>query len=234
VGEAYLPPAAVAALAVIHFKEEPMPYCANCGKLESDTASYCSACGKRLNQPEGLGDAQAERTMPSKAEPITVAQRSSVAPRRPAGVTVLSILAAIGFVSSGVSALLLLVLILYVGVFGVMLRDVPYVSAAFFFFPRLEAVERSAQNYVTADIWGFEREMLFFTAAYGLVGYGLWKQRRWGRWLAVALVAFLMLWALRAFVSDNSGIGSMIGSIVILPFELWILVYLLRVKHVAA
>lgn len=150
---------------------------------------------------------------------------------RPAGVAILSVLAFLGSAAFTVVSVLLLMVCFYVGVFGAMIRDIPWVFWLFHFVPSLDEKMKGAQHVMIGDVSFGALKMIALAAVCAVVTYGLWRLRKWGHVLATGLCVVGLLYALASiFFLQTDTLDTIALVVIVIPIGVWSLAYLLRAR----
>jgi uncharacterized membrane protein (DUF2068 family) len=195
-------------------------FCTQCGASNPDNASFCSACGKSIAASLMQSPAVAVPIEAYAAAPNIELPRTPAAPvasatqtpertlhaHRPFGVTVLAVLAFLGFIATVSLAMAVLSVAASASAVSDALGQQDMVS---------QASEVATSMFVIAAICAVQ-------------SYGLWKRRKWGRILAIVSSALLSLHA-AAMIFAASGI--FLWHVFALGINIWIIAYLLK-SHV--
>lgn len=205
-------------------------FCHQCGASIPADASFCGGCGTRVAMPLAQTSAAASPIKGYSAAPNIEVSRTparvtygtqtgeaaSRAPR-PRGVTVLAVLAFATIIPT--VAIGMAVLSIAAGASAE--SAIPQMRLLMHFFPVLALGEQEMVSQASAVATA-----MFLIAAIGAVlGYGLWKLRKWGRILAIVSSA---LWSLHAVAMILTSSGILLWQLFALGINIWIITYLLK------
>jgi len=214
-----------------------MPFCSNCGKSVGPEARFCSACGNPANVSVTLS-ATVAPTSAAVALPVETYSppphvelprppapavsgghdgEKAIRPHRPRGVTLLAVLAFIG-----VAITVSLGLVAYS--YGASTRietDMPLMRLAMAIFPVLA----TGRKEIIRDTSAAAFTMSVAAVIYGVLGYGLWTLRKWGR---IAAIVFFSLAVVKSIATIVTGSGTLIWEIMLVGINVWIITYMLK------
>lgn len=219
-----------------------MPYCRFCGSSVKLDARFCAACGKPANtsvssnpshpiasanigaslskdNPPALSNAGASQP-PAGVAYGTQIREGAIVRRRPAGVTVIAILAFTMTLAAGFTGLLFLGLRSEVSTAG----SLPLAQLLFHLVPVIGEGQREIlQNLGLAIL-----EVLAISAIYATVSYGLWRTYSWGRIVTIVVSVFVVI---HAAVMVLASVGTLMWHLFAIALNIWMIVYLLK-SHV--
>ena len=216
-----------------------MPFCQTCGSPVQSEARFCAACGNPANisgssnLPNLVATASAAVALPtetysappyvgSSRTPVRVApgaqiREEAIRAHRPTGVTilaVLSFLAIVPTVSLGVVALGYAASARAEGA-------IPLMQLLMQLFPVLA----KGQQEMVSDASAAAAGMFAIAAICAVLGYGLWRLRKWGRILAIAWSVFMSLHAITMILTSS---GTLLWHLFAIAINIWIFTYLLK------
>jgi hypothetical protein len=216
-----------------------MPFCQTCGSPVQPEARFCAACGNPANissssnPPNLVATASAAVALPPATysappnvglsrTPVQVApgaqiREEAIRAHRPPGVTILAVLSFLGMVPTVPLGVVLLGYAVSASAEG----SIPLMRLLMQLFP---VIAKGQQDMVTQ---AFEASagMFAIAAICAVLGYGLWRLRKWGRILAIASSVLLSLHAVTMILTSS---GTLLWHLFAIAINIWIFTYLLK------
>lgn len=219
-----------------------MPFCPACGKSVGPEARFCSACGSPANvsvassatvAPASAATAAVvvpaetyapapQVELPRIPEPVipvvtgSHAGEKPIRAHRPRGVTILGVIAFIGVI---ITVSLGLVALSYAATTRAE-SAMPLMRLAMAVFPVLA----TGQQEIVSEGSATGLTMFLAAAIYGVLGYGLWSLRKWGRISAIVFAALSVLQAIATIVIG----GGLLWELFLIGINVWIITYLFK------
>jgi hypothetical protein len=207
-----------------------MPFCQACGNSVNSDARFCNSCGKPANiaftaipsvpamsaaVALPIGTYSAAPT-PAAVEPTTPSGKRAIRRHRPTGVIILAVIAFLGALPAASLGVVLLGYAASARAEG----SLAPMQLLMRLFPVLAKGQQDMVNQASeAGI-----AMFLIAAVCAVLGYGLFRLRKWGRILAVAFSVLTLLRAMVLLFNSNG----VLWNLFVIGISIWIITYLIK------